>query len=267
MTSAKTLHQPEQPAARWDAPAVCLRAVSFAYEGAPVIEKADFDIFAGDFVCVVGPNGGGKTTLLKLVTGELEPDTGEVRVFGRAPAAVRHRVGYTPQYLRFDALFPVSVLDVVLMGRLDHHWFGRYHRRDREAALRALDEVGLADASRRHFSELSGGQRQRVLIARGLVCAPDLLVLDEPTANVDAAVGAKLLDLLARLNERITILMVSHDLRFVSGHVGTVLCVNRKIVAHPTSEVTAEIINELYGGGVRVVRHDHQAPQEPHHHG
>lgn len=259
--------QPGGIPARRDAPVVCLRDVSFAYDGETVIESANFDIYSGNFVCVVGPNGGGKTTLIKLVTGELEPGAGEVHVFGRAPAAVRHRVGYTPQYLRFDPLFPVSVLEVVLMGRLDHHWLGRYRRRDREAALHALDEVGLADAAHRHFSELSGGQRQRVLIARALVCAPDLLLLDEPTANVDAAVGAKLLDLLARLNASITILMVSHDLRFVSGHVSTVLCVNRRVVAHPTGEVTASVINELYGGGVRVVMHDHEAPLETHRHG
>jgi zinc transport system ATP-binding protein len=247
-------------------PAVCLKGVAFSYDGVPVLENVDFDVYDGEFACMVGPNGGGKTTLLKLVVGVLTPDRGRVRVLGNAPWTVRHQVGYTPQHIQFDPAFPITVLEVVLMGRLDHHRFGRYSREDRAAALSALEEVDLAGSAQRNFADLSGGQRQRVLIARALVCKPKLLVLDEPTANVDTAVGALLLDLLHELNTRMTILMVSHDLRFVSGHVSKVLCVNRQVVSHPTSEVTSEILQAVYGADIRLIRHDSDAPAQEHQH-
>ncbi len=247
-------------------PVVCFEGVAFSYDGAPVLDTVDFDVYEGEFACMVGPNGGGKTTLLKLVVGVLTPDKGRVRVLGKAPRTVHHHVGYTPQYVQFDPAFPISVLEVVLMGRLDHHWFGRYSRSDRAAAMTALEEVDLDDAAHRNFADLSGGQRQRVLIARAVVCHPKLLVLDEPTANVDTAVGARLLDLLHKLNERMTILMVSHDLRFVSGHVNKVLCVNRQVVSHPTSEITSEILQEVYGVDIRLIRHDSDAQPQEHQH-
>ncbi|MFP4500927.1 MAG: metal ABC transporter ATP-binding protein [Candidatus Hydrogenedentota bacterium] len=247
-------------------PAVCFKDVSFSYDGPAVLDKVDFDVLDGEFACMVGPNGGGKTTILKLAVGVLTPTRGQVRIFGEAPWAVRHQVGYTPQHIQFDTAFPITVLEVVLMGRLDHHWFGRYRDVDRDAAMHALDEVGLADTAGRNFADLSGGQRQRVLIARALVCAPRLLILDEPTANVDTAVGEQLIDLLHELNRRMSILMVSHDLRFVSGHVNKVLCVNQRVVSHPTSEITSDILQEVYGADMRLIRHDTDAPIQEHQH-
>jgi zinc transport system ATP-binding protein len=135
-------------------------------------------------------------------------------------------------------------------------FFGWPDGQDREAASEVLRQVGMLDYARRPFSSLSGGQRQRVLIARALAGRPDLLLLDEPTSNVDTLVEAQLLELLVKLNERMTIAMVTHDLGFVSGAVEKVVCVNRRVAVHPTREISGEIIHDIYGGHVRIVRHD-----------
>lgn len=245
---------------------VC-RGLSFGYGAEPILRDVDLAIPSGDFVSVVGPNGSGKTTLLKLALGLLRPDRGSVEVFGRAPRLARRRVGYVPQHPRLDPLFPVCALDVALMGRLGRTpVLGGWRRADREAALAALDEVGLADRSGEHFAALSGGQKQRVLIARALAGGPELLLLDEPTAGLDAHIEEGFYRLLEDLNRRLTIVMVSHDLGFVSGFVKSVVCVGRDVVVHPTSAVTGEVIADLYGGDVRLVRHDHRCSEEGHRH-
>ena len=232
--------------------------VSFSYGGAPVLENVTLALKSGDFVSVVGPNGGGKTTLLKLILGALRADRGKVSVFGGQPKSARTRIGYMPQHARLDPHFPVTAFDVVLMGRLGTgKWFGPYRREDRRAAAAALCEVGLAECGGRRFAALSGGQRQRVLIARALACDPDLLLLDEPTANLDPQVEGAFQDLLRRLNERMTILVVSHDLGFVSQIVRTVVCVNQKVFCHKSSEISGDSIAEIYGHGVKMVKHDH----------
>jgi zinc transport system ATP-binding protein len=241
-------------------PAIAFDNVTFSYGAAPVLEKASFSIAERESVCIVGPNGGGKTTLVKLILGLLEPASGTVRIFGVSPKAARKRIGYMPQHLLYDPLFPVTVSDIVLMGRLRsggvRGFFGWPDGQDREAASEVLRQVGMLDYARRPFSSLSGGQRQRVLIARALAGRPDLLLLDEPTSNVDTLVEAQLLELLVKLNERMTIAMVTHDLGFVSGAVEKVVCVNRRVAVHPTREISGEIIHDIYGGHVRIVRHD-----------
>ena len=239
-------------------PALELRDLSYSYDGTPVIEGANLTVGCGEFVTVVGPNGGGKTTLIKLVLGLLRPDSGSVRVFGCRPEESKPRMGYVPQRSDIDPSFPATVLDVVLMGRLGKtRRFGMYTREDVDAAMAALVDVELAELSRRPFSKLSGGQRQRTLIARALASQPDILLLDEPTANLDIAMEQELYEILLRLKKRLTLLLVSHDLAFVSGFTDTVACVNRSVVVHTTSEVTPELINALYGRDVRFVRHDH----------
>jgi zinc transport system ATP-binding protein len=241
-------------------PVLTFDNVSFSYGSVPVLEKVSFSIRERESVCIVGPNGGGKTTLVKLILGLLEPSAGEIRVFGKSPKTARRRVGYMPQHLLYDPLFPVTVCDIVLMGRLKsgglRGFFGWPDGEDREAAAEALRQVGMEDFSRRSFSSLSGGQRQRVLIARALSGRPDLLLLDEPTSSVDTLVEAKLLELLRELNERMTVAMVTHDLGFVSEMVEKVVCVNRRVAVHPTNDISGEIIHDIYGGHVRMVRHD-----------
>ncbi|MHC4777833.1 MAG: metal ABC transporter ATP-binding protein [Planctomycetota bacterium] len=247
-------------------PVIEMKGVGFAYNDHPVVDGVDLTVVEKDFVSLVGPNGGGKTTLLKLMLGLLQPTSGEIRVFGGGPAKNRHRIGYVPQHFQFDSKFPIGVMDVVLMGRIRKGFrFGPFTRGDKEVARKALDEVGLGDLGERPFSELSGGQRQRILVARALATTPELLLLDEPTSNVDAVVQEDLYGLLHRLNERLTMVIVTHDVGFVSTRVKSVVCVNREVVVHPTSEVSGEMICNLYGTDVRMVRHDHRCSEEGHH--
>lgn len=241
-------------------------SVSFAFNGTSVLEEVSLEIREREFVSMVGPNGGGKTTLLRLILGLLHPAQGEVRVFGRAPERVRERIGYTPQHAMYDPRFPVTVIDVVMMGRLAGHVGGAYSRKDRGAAVHALEEMQLEHLAGSPFSALSGGQRQRVLIARALASEPELLLLDEPTSNMDPAVGDRLLHILRELSKRMTIVMASHDLGFVSSMVSSVVCVNRQVVIHPTSDVTGEMIKDVYGGDYRMIRHDHRCAEEKHEH-
>lgn len=239
-------------------PAILLENVTFGYDASPIIRDATVSIPPGDFACIVGPNGGGKTTLLKLMLGLLRPQRGTVRVLGRPPDQVRRRIGYMPQHVQLDPLFPVTALDVTLMGRLGlGRRLGFYGRQDRLEARRALREVGMHDVERCAFSSLSGGQRQRVLIARALACEPDVLLLDEPTSNVDIAVEEQLYALLRELNRRLTIVVVSHDLGFVSTQVKSAICVNRHVHTHPMSDLTGEVIRNLYGREVRTLHQQH----------
>ena len=206
---------------------------------------------------MVGPNGGGKSTLLKVLLGLVKPQAGEVRVLGMEPRKARLRIGYMPQYVQIDPLFPIDVEGIVRMGCLRGNGFGFYDKADRKATQRALEEVGLWDKRGESFVNLSGGMKQRVLIARALVNDPQILLLDEPTAMVDAHIEAKLLEHLKALHNRMTVLLVSHDASFVSGLVDEVLCVNRTAEIHPVERVKDKEIEKLYGGTVQAVLHDH----------
>jgi zinc transport system ATP-binding protein len=240
-------------------PVITLEHVSFSYGQYIVLDDVNLKIESGDFACIVGPNGGGKSTLLKLMLGLLNPNTGAVRILGDTPQRGRPRIGYVPQNCQCDLQFPVTVMDVVLMGRLDtSRGIAGYRRVDKDAALDALREVDLFDLRKRTIAALSGGQRQRVLIARALVANPRILLLDEPMANVDILREKELIMLLKDLSSRLTILLVTHDFGFVSQYVNRVVCVNRSVVVHATSEMTGEIINEMYGHSVRIIRHDHR---------
>ncbi|MBU0681683.1 MAG: metal ABC transporter ATP-binding protein [Proteobacteria bacterium] len=240
--------------------------VTFAIDGIEVLSDVSFSAQSHESICVVGPNGGGKSTLLKLALGLLEPSRGTITVLGTDPIKARRKVGYMPQYLQYDQRFPVSVLDVALMGRLSSHRFGFYSKQDKVITMQALDEMGVANLAKRHFGALSGGQRQRVLIARALACEPELLLLDEPTANVDPSVENQFVEILHQLAAKITVVTVTHDLGFVSQLVDRVICVNRFVKIHPTSEITGEIIQDIYGGDLKMVRHDHCCSEQGHAH-
>jgi len=240
--------------------AIQLDRLSFAYgEGPPVLEDVTLAVQPLDFACIIGPNGGGKTTLLRLVLGLLEATSGTVRVFGSTPRRARPRIGYMPQFAAMDPQFPIQVLDVVLMGRLGpRRRIGRYSTGDRHAARESLGRVGLGGLERQPFSSLSGGQRQRVLLARALTSDPDLLLLDEPAAGLDHKVEQDFFTLLGELNKEKTLVLVSHDLGFVASFVKTVICVHRSVDVHPTSELDGSMIHDLYGGEVRLVHHEHR---------
>lgn len=235
-----------------------IQDVTFAYAGgAPILEDVNLNVMPRDSVCLVGPNGGGKTTLLKLILGLLKPSRGQIRVLGTEPVEARLRVGYVPQYAHYDPQFPVTALEVVLMGRLGMRLGGPYSGTDKAIARQALEKMNLAESGDRLFAALSGGQRQRVLIARALACSAELLLLDEPTANIDPQAEASLFEIFRELNKEMTILLVTHDIGFVSKLFKRVACVNRQVAIHPTSELTGKLIAEMYGGDISMIRHDH----------
>lgn len=229
--------------------AVEVRDVSFAYNGNTVLEDVTFSVPRGEFLALLGPNGGGKTTLLKLLVGLLRPATGTIRLLGsEGIGAVLSRVGYVPQDTNVNKDFPATVEDVVLMGRLGPlRWLGRSNSEDRVAAWEALERMGLKDLARRRLGELSQGQRQRVLVARALATSPELLLLDEPTASVDPSAQNAFYELLRELNRRTTIIVVSHDLSAVSSYVRAVACVNGRLHYHPSGEITEETFQATWG--------------------
>ena len=219
--------------------------LSFSYGAGLILDDVNFTVRAGEFVAIVGPNGGGKSTLLKLILGLLEPSSGAIEVLGGKPDEVRGFVGYVPQYAVFDERFPVTVREVVLSGRIKR-LFGYYGKEDRLAAEKAMEQAGIMDLAGRSFSALSGGQRQRVLIARALAGSPQIILLDEPTANVDVFMSEKFVELLIELSRDRTVVLVTHDTAYVSGRTDRVFCVNRALHEHPADEIPANIIHGSY---------------------
>ncbi|MCG6930966.1 MAG: ABC transporter ATP-binding protein [Desulfofustis sp.] len=231
-------------------PIVEINDLCFSYSGKEVLHGIDLVINIGDFVAVVGPNGGGKTTLLKLVIGLLRPTRGSVKLAGGKPGSRegKLKIGYVPQQINHNLNFPATALDVVIMGKHvpDRRFsFGRGDK-DREDGLSALAKMGITDLAHRRISALSGGQRQRVLISRALVSRPDLLVLDEPTASIDSRGQSDFYALLKELNEELTILMVSHDLLSISSVAKSVACVNRRLHYHQRFTSSGELIDAVY---------------------
>ncbi len=230
-----------------DTPIIKINDVFFSYNDHPVLEDVNLNIGEGDFVIVIGPNGGGKTTLLKLILGLLEPDRGDVRVMGQSPRKAAPHIGYVPQDVHINRNFPITAIDVVLMGLLSPEKPWRRHTgADRQAAMAALEHLGIGDLAQRKIAALSGGQRQRVFIARALVTRPELMLLDEPTASIDARGQAELFNILKNLNREVTIMVVSHDLMVISRYAKSVACVNRTLFYHDQAEITEEMLNAMY---------------------
>jgi zinc transport system ATP-binding protein len=226
------------------------------YNGSAVLQDINLSVRPLDFIGIVGPNGGGKSTLLKTILGLIKPSAGSLRVLGRAPEDVREGIGYVPQHLETDRDFPIRVRDVVRMGRLSHRRRLRgYAPEDHEAVARALEQVALTEMALRPMGELSGGQRQRVLIARALAVCPQLLLLDEPTASVDSKVVGEVYELLRELNRQITIILVTHDMAAISAHVKTVGCLNRTLHYHGKRELSREMVEETYQCPVDLIAH------------
>jgi zinc transport system ATP-binding protein len=237
-------------------PPIELRDVSFAYGRTPVLESVSLVVKPRDFLGIIGPNAGGKTTLLRLILGLLKPDRGSVEIFGSPPSDARGSMGYVPQYARFDTGFPIDVLDTVRMGRLGRAVSGG-HGRDREAAIAALEKVELARLAKEPIGRLSGGQLQRVLIARALASEPRILLLDEPTASVDTRIGQSVYGLLSDLAEELTIVLVSHDIGVISRYVKTIACLNVRLHYHHSRELTPDMVEAAYGCPVDLVAHGH----------
>jgi len=223
---------------------VLVEDVSFSYGNKPVLENVSLHIPKGEFVAIIGPNGGGKTTLLKLLLGLLKPDKGDIRILGDIPEKAVSRLGYVPQNTVGGSSFPVTVLDTVLMGCIGR----RCPSFDMPSvAADALEKVGILDLKKELTGNLSQGQRQRVYIARALASDPEILLLDEPTASVDSDTQKALYETLHELNEKITILIVSHDLLAVTSHATSVACVNRSIYYHDKGEIKPDMLELAYG--------------------
>ena len=226
------------------------------YDGVPVLEGVSLSVERNNFLGIIGPNGGGKTTLLKVILGLITPNKGRVSILGRLPGKSRTEIGYVPQHNLFDHDFPVNVWDVVMMGRYGRTGLmKRYSKTDKEVALGALQTVGMLDSKDRQIGKLSGGEQQRVFIARALVSEPKLLLLDEPTASVDVPMQTGFYELLEQLKEQMTIILVSHDIGAVSIYVDKIACLNRQLFYHGSKEIGPEVLEATYKCPIQMIAH------------
>lgn len=242
--------------------AISVSDLSFVYEKLPVLEKVSLEVEKGEFIGIVGPNGGGKTTLFKLLMGFLAPTRGSVLLFGRNPSQSRQRIGYVPQIHRTDREFPITVRELVLLGALSERF--SYSEAMKQRADSLMEELGLTPFANEPFSSLSGGYAQRALFARALLPDPELLFLDEPTANVDAATASAILDRLEKFKGTKTILLITHDLRTVVERVDRILCVERRVTSLYPREVCEHFALGLYHAPLLDHSHLNQGLHVPH---
>lgn len=244
-------------------PYIELDNVSFSYDDVPVIENLTFTVRKGEYLGIIGPNGGGKTTLIKVILGLLHQTEGRVVLFGkdRHDFKEKHRIGYVPQRVtQADKEFPATVFEVVKTGRIARlGFFKRFTKKDIDAVERAMDISGIARYRDTLVGNLSGGERQRVFIARALASEPDVLILDEPTVGVDIGAQKTFYDFLAKLNsdQHLTIIFISHDVDAVSQETKTVLCLNHNLVCHglPHDLLNEHVLERLYGKHSKRVPH------------
>jgi zinc transport system ATP-binding protein len=235
---------------------ISVRDLWAGYDHEAVVQDINLSVRELDFIGLIGPNGGGKTTLIKVLLGLLSPMRGEVRILGRSVNEGRQFIGHVPQTVELDREFPISVWDVVRMGRLGQRGLlQRYSDADSDVVAEALRNVEMLALRKRPIGDLSGGQRQRVYIARALATQPRILLLDEPTASVDPQVQANIYELLRRLNERITILMVSHDMGVISSYVKTIGCLNRYLFYHGDIHLTPDMLDMAYQCPIDLIAH------------
>ncbi|PUU94209.1 MAG: zinc transport system ATP-binding protein [Halanaerobium sp.] len=242
--------------------AVELDDISVNYGNVEALKNINLKVAEGSFLGIIGPNGGGKTTLLKVILGLIEPQEGKVKVLGQPLNEVVDQIGYVPQISNFDRSFPISVLDVVLMARLGGRvrFFHQYQKEDIKKAEAVLEQLNLLHLKDRQIGKLSGGQLQRVLIARGLAVEPKILLLDEPTASVDARSTSQIYELLKELNKEKTIIVVTHDMAAVSSYFDSLACLNEKLYHHGDKHLDQETTEQVFGCPVDLIAHGH-----PHH--
>lgn len=235
---------------------VKLEDVWVHYEGVPALDAVNLCVKQQDFLGIIGPNGGGKTTMLKVILGLIRPSQGKVKVFGKPPERTRKFIGYVPQYSLFDHEFPISVWDVVLMGRCGQRGiFKQYSKEDEKLALEALEIAEMLNSKDRQIGELSGGEQQRVFVARALVAEPKLLLLDEPMASVDTPMQTGFYELLGRLKQKMAIVLVSHDIGAISIYVDKIACLNHQLFYHGSKEISPEELEATYKCPVELIAH------------
>ena len=234
--------------------AVEINHVSLKFNEQLILQDINFSIEEKDFIAIIGPNGGGKTTLLKVILGILTPDKGQVKVFGRKPNKAKDLMGYLPQRLDFDRDFPINVFETVLMGRY-HGLLKKYSTKDHDAVIEALKNVEMDKFKDRQISKLSGGQLQRVFIARAIVRDPKLLIMDEPMASIDPEMQRSFYELMSRLKDKMAIVLVSHDVGAVSSHVDKIACLNQKLYFHGPVEDSANGLEQVYHCPIELISH------------
>ncbi len=233
-----------------------LHEVSFAYNGTEVLRQVTLTVRPGEFLAVIGPNGGGKTTLLKIILGLLRPSEGTVTVLGTDPVSARAQIGYVPQRSAHERDFPISVWDTVLMGRLGRRAFRlSYHSDDEDAAREALRAVEMLDYQDRQIGRLSEGQRQRVFVARALAGRPRLLLMDEPTASVDVVMQAGIYQLLQKIKHDLTIVLVTHDIGVIASYVDKIACLGGEMFYHDSKEIGQKDLEKMYDCPVELIAH------------
>jgi zinc transport system ATP-binding protein len=231
-----------------------LKNITVGYENDIILRNVNFSIFENDFIGIIGPNGGGKTTLIKTILGLLKPLEGEI-IYHREGWEETSRIGYLPQSFEMDRKFPISVKDVVLSGLMNKkNLVFTYSNAEKELAFSLLAEMGLEGLWNKTLAELSGGQLQRALLCRALVSMPDLLILDEPSTYVDNKFEGELYENLRELNNRMAIIMVSHDIGTISYYIKTIACVNRNFHYHESNVITEKQL-AAYDCPIQVITH------------
>ncbi|MCD6330312.1 MAG: metal ABC transporter ATP-binding protein [Candidatus Cloacimonetes bacterium] len=239
-----------------DRTVISLKDVDFSYNGEPVLENITLEIDKNDFVAILGPNGAGKTTLIKLLLGFLKPSKGIISILRKSPIKARKYIGYVPQYSTFDKDYPICVIDIVKMNTLTANSFFPSYKKDvTDTAFSLLQKLEIQNLAYRNFHELSGGQKQRALIARALINDPEILLLDEPTASVDATMEKDIYDTLKILNAATTILLITHDVGFVSSYVNKICCLNRFASMHSAKELTGKSLFDIYSESSKFLQH------------
>lgn len=239
-------------------PILKAEGISVEYEGGVALEDVSFELVAGERLGVVGPNGAGKSTLFKVISGVIRPDHGSIRVYGAEPG--RHTcIAYLAQHTQVDWNFPVTVSDVVMMGRTRSVGFLRWpSRRDRDIAHQSLQTVGLADLAQRQISQLSGGQQQRMFIARALAQEAELMLMDEPVTGLDTPSQEELFKVLDLLKQqKVTVMLALHDLKMAATHFDRVMLLNHKLIAlgTPAQVMREEVLKQAYGDKIQVIEH------------
>lgn len=231
---------------------VKLESVNAGYGEEPVLIDIDFEIYKQDFIGIIGPNGGGKTTLLKVILGILKPYSGTVEY--NLSRKIKS-IGYLPQFNQVDEQFPITVLDVVLSGlMLKNRVITRYTKRDKKKAESMLERMGILDLKNKTIGELSGGQMQRVFLSRAIISKPEMLILDEPNTYVDSKFEGELYEILRELNDEMAILLVTHDLGTITSYVKTIACVNRELHYHRSNVITEKQLS-AYNCPIQLITH------------
>lgn len=234
-----------------------LKNVNVYYKDICALENINLSIEDGEFLAILGPNGGGKSTLLKLLLGIVKKDSGLVKIFGEEPKKSENKIGYVPQFTKFNKSFPINVRDVILMGGIDPKikLFYKYSKKHMDKVNDTMKELNIYHLRDRQIGQLSGGQLQRVLIGRALFMNPEILLLDEPTASLDGVTKTRIYSLLKNLNKEITVIIVTHDYGVVSSYVKNIACLNKTLYYHGEKGMDSDLVKAVYGCPVELIAH------------